>query len=185
MTKISGKDRYHVPSERHHITIIVHDWERLKKDIQNLYIPSSFFFVISSILYGIAGSAFIALWPFVPNFAIDINNDKIFIITISICVCSLICGLTCSFLGYKDKVKNGKNKEDILEWIQTLEETVELYTEQDSALQLKAVSVGSKSSKDCNPQDIIDISKDDAKKNSEKKSNLKNDKKSNIKLLDE
>lgn len=124
MIKNSGKDQYYVPETRPSITVLLHDWKRLKTDVEHLYIPSSWLGLIASIAYGLSSSAFVALWPFLPCFSIDFNNIKVLVILLSICIAFLVIGIVCSIISHKEHKKTSTNKKDVLDWIRKLEEIV-------------------------------------------------------------
>ena len=124
MIKTSGKDQYYVAETRPSITVFLHDWKRLKSDIDHLYTPSTWLGILASVAYGISGSAFVALWPFIPCFSIEIDNTKLFVIILTICIASLIIGIICSVISHKEHKKTSTNKSDVLDWIRKLEEIV-------------------------------------------------------------
>lgn len=103
------------------INIPVKKWNKIKERIEKINCESSKFSTAASVMWGIAGSSFIAIFPFV--FPL---NKILLIITIAIFIISLISGILLTISAKHEKNIQSITKKNVLDFMNDIEESFDL-----------------------------------------------------------
>ena len=103
------------------INVPIKKWNKIKERIEKIECKSSRFSTAASVMWGIAGSSFIAIFPFL--FPL---NVILLIITISILLISIICGITMTISSNNEKNIQKTTKQNVLEFMSDIEDTFDL-----------------------------------------------------------
>lgn len=103
------------------INIPIKKWNKIKERIVKINCVSSKFITAASIMWGVAASSFIAIFPFI--FPL---NMTLLIITISIFVVSLATGTVLTISAQHEKSIQETTKENVLEFMTDIEDSFDL-----------------------------------------------------------
>ena len=103
------------------INVSLKDWNKIKDRIKKISCKSSKFSTASSVMWGIAGSSFIAIFPFI--FPL---NAILLIITIMILITSCSIGIILTITAKHENTIQETTKENVLEFMNDIEEHFDL-----------------------------------------------------------
>lgn len=103
------------------INIPIKKWNKIKERIRKINCASSKFSTAASIMWGVAGSSFIAMFPFI--FPL---NKTLLIITIAIFVVSIATGAVLTISALHEKSIQETTKENVLEFMTDIEDSFDL-----------------------------------------------------------
>lgn len=103
------------------INIPIKKWSKIKERIEKINCASSKFTTAASIMWGVAGSSLIAIFPFI--FPL---NKTLLIITVSIFIISIAMGIGFTISARHEKSIQETTKENVLEFMTDIEDSFDL-----------------------------------------------------------
>ena len=103
------------------INVPIKKWNKIKERIRKIDCNFSNFSTAASVMWGVTGSSFIAIFPFV----FPLNKIPL-IITISILIVSIISGITLTISASHEKEIQKTTKENVLDFMSDIEDSFDL-----------------------------------------------------------
>ena len=121
LTVSNGELELAQPIRQIAINVSIKNWNKIKERVKKINCEASNFSTAASVMWGIAGSSFIAMFPFI--FPL---NRFLLVITISLFIVSIISGIILTIASMHENDIQKVTKENVLEFMTDIEESFDL-----------------------------------------------------------